>query len=116
MFDLAWVKEATGLPQAQIEVLARTFLTEVQESGKKLKSCFDARNWPELRRLAHQLKPAYYLMGVIEVLPFFDYLLHLDQLRPNEAELEQGLQSFLVQSSQLEMEIKTCLHTGAVFV
>lgn len=114
MFDLAWVKEATGLPEAQIEVLARTFLKEVQDSSEKLKSCFVARNWPELRRLAHQLKPAFYLMGVIEVLPFFDYLLNLNPRRPDEAELEQGLLTFLVQSSQLEMEIKGCLHAGAV--
>lgn len=114
MFDLDRVKEATGLPEAQIEVLARTFLTEVQESGEKLKSCFAARNWPELQRLAHQLKPAYYLMGITDVLPFFDYLLHLNRHRPDEAELEQRLLSFLVQSSQLEREIKTCLRAGAV--
>lgn len=94
-------------------MLAHTFLKEVQDSGEMLKSCFAARNWPELRRLAHQLKPGFYLIGAIEVLPFFDYLLHLDQRRPNEAELEQGLLAFLVQSSQLEMEIKSCLHTGA---
>lgn len=109
MFDLAWVKEATGLPEAQVAVLAHTFLKEVQESGDKLKSLFAARNWHELQRLAHQLRPAYYLMGVVEVLPFFDYLLAMDQRMPDEAELEQGLLAFLLQSSQLEAEIKSCI-------
>lgn len=102
------------MPVAQVQVLAHTFLKEVQESSDKLKSYFAARNWPALRGLAHQLKPAYYLMGITEVLPFIDYLLHLNGARPDEAELESGLLNFLLQIRQLEDELNIFLATGAV--
>lgn len=112
MFDPEQVKLLTGLGDEQIQVLTQTFLTEVRDSCQKLEACFAASDWTGIRKLAHMVKPSYFLMGINEMVPLIDFFLAIDQHNPDVAALELNILHFQQLGLLLERELVLCARSA----
>lgn len=114
MFDPEQVKLLTGLGDAQVQVLTQTFLTEVRTSAQGLLQCFEAADWMGIRKLAHMIKPSYFLMGINEMLPLIDFFLGIDPVAPDVVAIAANIRYFQQQGLLLEQELTACIQPADV--
>jgi PAS domain S-box-containing protein len=63
-FDFSYLKNVSNNNEEFIKEMIQTFIQTMPGILRRMEQCLDSRNWSQLSKLAHQVKPSFTLMGI----------------------------------------------------
>jgi len=108
--DLHYLKElADGSLDFEKEMISM-FLTQVPQNFEKLKHAQESKNWDEVKKMAHKMKPNFSIIGVKSLMEVFQFIELNSSTQSNLAEVAEKInfagRTISRISSELSEELK----------
>lgn len=107
LYNLEAIKKFTGLNDETVDLLAKTFLEELEESNKEILELQQTGDNIAIRRAIHKMKPGFIMFGFSEITPLMTEILDMDMAQVDEQLASQKISSYLAFALELESDMKS---------
>ncbi len=108
-FHTTAIKEFTGLDDNTVNILSKTFLDELHESNRELKSMINQKDLPAIRACIHKMKPGFVMFGMSEIVPVMKDILEMKTSRKHVPVYLEKVGQYLEFALDLEHEMQSTL-------
>ena len=109
LYNLEAIKNFTGLNDETVDLLAKTFLEELEESNKEIIEIKETEDKTLIRRAIHKIKPGYIMFGFSDIIPVINEILEADPDSLGQSDFDYMISEYLEFSVGLEAEMKSKL-------
>jgi PAS domain S-box-containing protein len=110
-FDFSYLRSVSNNNEEFIKEMIQTFVQTIPGILRQMQECVDQKNWTQLSKLAHQIKPSFTLMGIHDLRTSILFIEENGKYETSLAELAATTMKFIESCEELIKDFNNELAT-----